>query len=224
MPPNPSPARSLPRTGIVLGGMLAAIMALVLLVAPEEESMGQVQRIVYLHVAVAWFALAGFLAAAACGLLYLWRRELRWDHWAQAAAEVGWLCCTSTLLTGSIWAHEAWNTWWTWDPRLTTSLILWTIYAGYFVVRANFQARDQRARTSAVLALVGAADIPLIVMATRWFRGLHPSAPEMEPLMRWVLLASVATLTAFLAWLVARRREQIDLAARVDDLEQRLAA
>jgi heme exporter protein C len=184
--------------------------------------MGDSQRIVYIHVSVAWFGLLAFLLAAAGGVGYLARRDLAWDHWAQAAAEVGWLCTTLTLVTGSLWAHEAWNTWWTWDPRLTTSLILWTIYAGCFVVRGSIEDPHQRARAGAVLCIVGAADVPLVVTATRWFRGMHPVSPEMEPMMYLVLLSSVVAFTLFFVYLLIVRRNQLQLARQIDIRERTL--
>jgi heme exporter protein C len=206
---------------LALAGLLAAAMISIFLVAPREESMGDVQRIVYIHVAVAWFGLLGFLLAAASGAGFLVRRDLAWDQWAQAAAEVGWLCTTLTLITGSLWAHEAWNTWWTWDPRLTTSLILWTIYAGYFVVRGSIEDPRQRARAGAVLSIVGAADVPLVVTATRWFRGIHPVAPQMEATMHVVLLISVVALMFFFLYLVVVRRNQLELTRQIEAWQRR---
>ena len=122
--------------------------------------MGSAERIVYIHVSVAWCGLMGFLLTAASGLMYLLRRKVAWDDWARAAAEVGWICPRFTLATGSLWAHEAWNTWWTWDPRLTTSLILWTIYAGYFVVRGSIEDPHKRARAGALLSIVARSMCP----------------------------------------------------------------
>jgi heme exporter protein C len=179
--------------------------------APTEASMGDAQRIVYIHVAVAWLGLLGYVVMAAAGAMYLVRRDLAWDHWALAAAELGWLSCGLTLLTGSLWAHAAWNTWWTWDPRLTASLILWTMYWGCLLVRGSLDAPHRRARLGAILAIVGAIDVPLVVMATRWFRGLHPASPAMEPSMRAVLLIHVAGFTALGAVLVVLRRGQLRL-------------
>jgi heme exporter protein C len=187
--------------------------------APEEQTMGSPQRIVYIHVSVAWFGLIGYLLAAASSFMYLLRRNIAWDDWAQAAAEVGWLCASLTLATGSLWAHEAWNTWWTWDPRLTTSLILWTIYAGYFVVRSSIADRNRRARVAAVLSIIGALDVPLVVMATRWFRGMHPVSPVMEPSMRVVLLLTAVSLIIFFAYLVVFRRMQLALQREVHAIE-----
>lgn len=202
------------------GALVLGAIAMIFLVAPMEQTMGNAQRIVYIHVAVAWLGLLGFLVMAASGGMYLLRRDLRWDHWSVAAAELGWLCSTLTLATGSLWAHEAWNTWWTWDPRLTTSLILWAMYSGYFLLRGGVDDPHRSARLGAIVAIVGALDVPLVVMATRWFRGLHPRAPGMEPLMRIVLLVSVVSFTALFASLFALRRRQLRLARMVDELQQ----
>jgi heme exporter protein C len=199
-----------------MASLLAAAMIAVFLVAPQEASMGESQRIVYLHVCVAWFGLLAFLLAAASGGVYLLRRNLAWDNWAQATAEAGWLCTSLTLVTGSLWAHEAWNTWWTWDPRLTTSLILWTIYAVYFVIRAGIEEPHQRARAGALVSVVGAADVPLVITATRLFRGMHPVSPEMEPRMQLVLLFTAIAFTLFFFHLLVVRRNQLELARRVE--------
>lgn len=209
----------------ILAGVLvtSAILAICLF-APTEETMGHAQRIVYVHVSVAWFGLLSFVVMAGTGLTYLLRRNLAWDHWSRAAAELGWLCCGLTLLSGSLWAHEAWGTWWTWDPRLATTFVLWAIYSGHLLVRGSVEDPHRRARIAAVLAVLGAVDIPLVVMATRWFRGIHPVSPEMEPPMRAVLLLAVASFTVFFSLLLVRRRAQLHLEGLVPLLERRLGA
>ena len=198
---------------------LALSTVLIFFVAPTEITMGDVQRILYLHVSVAWCGLASSLVMGFCAAMYLVRRRLEWDYWSQAAAEIGWLCMTLTLLTGSAWAHEAWGTWWTWDPRLTSSLILWIIYAGIILLRMSFEDPHRRARFGGVLALAGVCDVPLVVMATRWFRGVHPVAPQMDPQMRLVLLATVSCFTLLFAYLIFQRRSQLDRAERTAQLE-----
>jgi heme exporter protein C len=214
------PAAGRPWACWLVAALLAAAMWGVFLLAPEEQTMGQTQRIVYIHVSVAWFGLIGFLLTAASGLIYLIRRDIGWDDWAQAAAEIGWVCASLTLATGSLWAHEAWNTWWTWDPRLTTSLILWTIYAGYFVVRSSITDSHRRARVGAVLSIVGALDVPLVVMATRWFRGMHPVSPVLEPSMRAVLLLTAVAFTVFFAYVLVYRHMQLALQRQIDALQR----
>jgi len=171
----------------------------VFFVAPTEATMGDVQRILYVHVSVAWCGLASYVVMGVCAAMYLARRRLAWDHWSQAAAETGWLCTTLTLVTGSGWAHEAWGTWWTWDPRLSSSLILWLIYSGIILVRGSVEDPHRRARLGGVLALVGVTDVPLVIMATRWFRGVHPVSPEMDLQMRMLLLATVVCFTSLFA-------------------------
>jgi heme exporter protein C len=206
-------------TGWLVVCLVLTSLVLIFFVAPTEATMGDVQRILYLHVSVAWCGLAGYVAMACCGATYLVRRRLEWDFWSQASGEVGWLCTTLTLVTGSAWAHEAWGTWWTWEPRLTSSLVLWIIYAGIFLVRSSIEDPQRRGRVGAVLALVGLCDVPLVIMATRWFRGVHPVTPEMDPGMRIVLLASAISFSAFFAYLVAQRRRQLELCQRAIELE-----
>ncbi len=202
-----------------IGGLLAVAVFMACHYAPTESTMGHTQRIVYLHVPLAWLGLLGMLVMAVCSAGYLIRRNLAWDHWVQAAGELGWLCSTLTLASGSIWAHEAWGTWWEWDPRLTTAFILWVIYSGILLVRSSQDDPHRRARVGAVLVILGTLDIPLVVMATRWFRGLHPVSPEMAPAMRLTLLVCVIAMTVFVAWLVHQRRLQVGL----EQLSRRLA-
>jgi len=206
----------------VVAALMAVGLSMILLWAPREMTMGDVQRIVYLHVAVAWSGLLGCVVMGLTAGVYLLRRSPRWDHLSQAAGEIGWLCTTLTLATGSLWAHEAWNTWWTWEPRLTASLILWAVFGGYFLVRSSIEEPERRARVSAVLAIISMADVPMVVMATRWFRGMHPVSPEMDPSMRWTLLVSVVAFTVLLGWLGNVRRKQLALAARVQRFEQQI--
>ena len=205
----------------LVGGLLVAAILGIFVFAPTEATMGNAQRILYVHVSVAWLALLGLLVTAGTGLVYLIRRDLAWDHWSQAAAELGWLCCGLTLVTGSFWAHAAWNTWWTWDPRLMTSFALWAIYSGYLMVRANVDDPHRRARLGAVLAMLGLLDVPLVAMATRWFRSMHPVSPTMEPTMRLVLLLSIIAFSAFFALLFVRRRTQLRLEALVEVARRR---
>jgi heme exporter protein C len=208
--------------GLLAAGLLAAAIGAIFLYAPTEHTMHHAQRILYIHVSVAWLGLLGFVVMAGAGLMYLFRRDLSYDQWAQAAAELGWLCGGLTLATGSLWARAAWLSWWTWDPRLTSSFILWLIYSGYLVARASVEEPHRRARMGAVLAIIGMLDVPLVVVAAHWFRGMHPGVPEMESPMRAVLLLSVIGLTAFFLMLFLRRRAQLGLESRIALLEQRI--
>jgi heme exporter protein C len=189
-------------------GLAAAISAVVLL-APTEATMGNVQRILYVHVPAAWLSLLGLLVMAAAGVVYLRTRNQSWDHWSQAANELGWLCCGLTLATGSLWAHAAWGTWWTWDPRLTSTFILWMIYSACLILRAQSDDPHRRAQLSAVFAIIGTLDVPLVVVAAHWFRGIHPSTVAMEPAMRTALWLSAAAFTALFSVLLTWRRSRL---------------
>jgi heme exporter protein C len=173
-------------------------------------------QIVYLHVPVAWLGLLGLLLTAGGGAMYLGTRNRLWDQWSQAAAELGWLCCGLTLATGSLWAHAAWGTWWTWDPRLTSALILWMIYSGYLILRAQIDDPHRRSRLSAVFAILGALDVPLVVVAAHWFRGIHPAAVSPEPAMQAALGCSVAGFTVLFVLLLVCRRRQLQSRAAVE--------
>jgi len=205
-------------TGIVLASFVLS-SSLIFLVAPTEETMGDVQRILYLHVSVAWCGLMNCVLMGVCAAMFLALRQLDWDHWSQAAAEVGWLCTTLTLVTGSAWAREAWGTWWTWDPRLTSSLILWLFYAGIILVRGSIEDPYRRGRIGDVLAIIAMSDVPLVIMATRWFRGVHPVTPEMDSSMRYVLFACVAIFAAMFTLLIAQRCHLLGFSERLAQLE-----
>jgi heme exporter protein C len=214
------PISSWSRVGhVAVAGLATAALLAAFCFAPAEKTMGAMQKILYFHVPLAWFSLIAFLAMAVTGVLYLRSRISDWDHWSQACAEVGWICCTLTLLTGSLWAHAAWNTWWTWDPRLTTVLLLWTMYSGYLLLRANLEDPQQSARFRAVLAIVGTLDLPMIVLVTHWFRGIHPGMPAMEPAMHAVLWLCVAAFSLLFTLLIIRRRGKLRLASPSDMLE-----
>lgn len=207
---------------LLVAALMTATIAAVCLFAPTEQTMGHAQRIVYVHVSVAWLGLLGFVAMAASGIAYLIGRDLKWDHWFQSTGELGWLCCGLTLVTGSLWAHKAWGTWWEWDPRLTTSFVLWVIYSGILIVRTGLEDPHQRARVGAVLAVLGMLDIPLVVMATRWFRGIHPVSPQMMPEMRITLLVSVIGFTAFFVMLTKGRQIQLRLESYTNQLHRQV--
>ena len=204
-------------------GFILLVTTTVTWIAPQDSAMGDAQRIVYLHVSVAWLGLLAFILMAGFGALYLRSRDLGWDAWAQSATEIGWLTCTLTLISGSLWAQQAWGTWWTWDPRLTTFLILWMLITGALFVRESIPQAHRRARTCAVLAAVGLLDVPLVAMATRWFRGIHPVSPEMDPAMRYILMAVVSACTAYFGLLLVQRKRQLQWQATIAQLRNEVA-
>jgi heme exporter protein C len=201
--------------GALVFSLLAGATLMVFLYAPTEATMEQAQRILYLHVSVTWCGLAACMAMGACSAVYIIRRDLLWDYWSQASAELACVCFTITLVSGSLWAHEAWGVWWTWEPRLTSTVVLWLILAGICLARSSVDDLQSRARVGAVLAVLAMCDLPILIMATRWFRGVHPVAPQMDPRMRIALLGAALGFAAFYALLMRQRRVQIELAARV---------
>ena len=154
--------------------VVAVALGMVVFYAPNDRVQGVVQRIFYFHVPMAWVAYLAFAVVAVASVAYLWRRDLRWDALARASAELGVLFTTLVLVTGSLWAKPIWNTWWTWDPRLTTAAITELIYIAYFMLRQGIDDPDRRARFSAVYALIGGLSAPITFFAIRLFRMIHP--------------------------------------------------
>jgi heme exporter protein C len=155
---------------IALG--IATYLALVF--APTELVMGDVQRVFYFHIGTAWTALLGFILAAVFSVVYLVTKDLKWDRLQVAAIEVSLVFFLITIVLGSIWARPAWNTWWTWDPRLTTAAVTELIYIAYFMLRQGIDDPDRRARFGAVYALIGGLSAPITFFAIRLFRTIHP--------------------------------------------------
>lgn len=180
------------------------------ILAPAERTMGIVQRIFYFHLPLAWIAFLAFFVVFLGGVLYLIRGSIHWDILAQSSAEIGLLFSTLVLLTGSIWARQVWNTWWTWDPRLTTMLILWFIYLGYLMVRGAVQEVEKRARVSAVIGIVGFVDVPIVFLSILWWRTMHPLIITQErmgltPEMLTALMVNLFAFTLFYTYLLLQR-------------------
>ncbi|MBX5437150.1 MAG: cytochrome c biogenesis protein CcsA [Alicyclobacillaceae bacterium] len=188
--------------------------------SPPEQHMGNLVRIMYFHVPSAWNAFFAFFVTFVCAILYLRRRRLVYDLVSAASAEIGVLFTSITLVTGSLWARPIWNTWWTWDPRLTTTLILWFLYAGYFLLRASIDGRERRARVSAVFAIVAFADVPVIHMSVEWWRSIHPLAVDetgfnmpgsMAATLMFGFVAFMCLYGLFLALRVRQQRQAMEL-------------
>lgn len=135
--------------------------------APLERTMGLVQKVFYFHVATAWVGMLGFLVAAVVGVLYLIRGERKYDVAGLAAVEISLVFFFIAIVSGSIWARPVWNTWWTWDPRLTTATVVELIYAAYLMLRQGIEDPDRRARFGAVYAVLGFISVPLTFISIR---------------------------------------------------------
>lgn len=183
--------------------MLVALY-MVFIFAPETES-GVVQRIFYFHIPLAWIAFLAFFIVFVASIMYLWKRDMKWDAFASSSAEVGLVFTTLFLLTGSIWAKPEWGVWWTWDSRLTSSLILWLIYIAYFIIRSYISEEGQRARFSSVIGIIGFIDVPIVVITIFLWRTAHPRIEAMDPRVTATLMVSIATFTALYFLLFALR-------------------
>ena len=161
-------------TGLTALAMIASCF-LVFVYAPKDKTMGISQKIFYLHVPIAWISLLAFIVIFVCSILYLAKDNILYDDITRASAKIGLVFNTLMLATGSIWGKSAWGTWWTWDPRLTSSLILWFIYVCYIVVRNSSFEGQRSSKFAAIIGIIGFADIPVIALATTLWPTLHPS-------------------------------------------------
>ena len=197
----------------VAGPAMLIALYCIFLVAPTEKDQGIIQRIFYVHVSSAWTAFIGFGTVAVTSALYLWTGRDRYDRVARSAAEIGVLFCTFVLLTGPIWARHIWGTWWQWDPRLTQTLILWTLYVSYLMLRAFGGDDDLVRRWAAVLGIFGVLGIPIIIVSVRILPGIHPAVLMtregntglVDPRMRLALYVTAVAFLFVFIWLVHLR-------------------
>lgn len=185
-------------------GVLTALVAqgMILLWVPREASQGVIQRLFYVHVPAAWITELAFGLTALGGVIYLWLRDERADAAAVSAAEGGLYFAVLLLIAGPLWAKVAWGAYWTWEPRLTLTLLLVFIFIGYFMVRGSATTPDRAKTYGAVVAIVGAMDIPVIHMSVYWFRSMHPEpvvlrpeGPTADPRMLVTLFVALAGFT-----------------------------
>ena len=211
-----SPAPTLARLGAAAWALVGISLILIFFVAREAEAAmgGQLQRIFYVHVPSAWVAYLGFAIVFVASIAYLRTGARRWDLLAHGAAEVGVVFCTLVLVTGPIWAKPVWGTYWQWDARLTSSLVLWLTYVGYLFLRGLAVDPAGVGRPAAVLGIVGFVNVPIVHFSVYWWRTLHPSGPtpanpvEASGLGGQELAAFFTALIAFTllaAWMLALR-------------------
>lgn len=219
---SPRPSYGWPFWVFTAAALLSVAWYVIFIVAPVEAQMGIVQKIFYVHVPSAYAMYVGFAVCAVASAGYLWRRRDAWDAWAVAGAEVGLLFCAIVLLTGPLWARKAWGLWWTWDPRLTTTLLAGMIFAAYLALRSFGVAGEAERRFAAGLAIVGLANLPLIHYSVQRWRGQHPTVITgkgggLAPDMKTALLCSMAAFTVWVGVLIVLR-------ARLERSRQRLVA
>ncbi|MGA9348139.1 MAG: cytochrome c biogenesis protein [Anaerolineae bacterium] len=189
---------------------IIAALYLVFIYAPTERVMGDMQRVFYFHVSSAWVGFFAFFVTLIVSAAYLWKGARTWDILSLSSVEVGVTFITMAIISGSIWAKVAWNVWWTWDPRLTTSTILWLIYISYLMLRNAIDDEARRARFAAVHGIVGFTSVPITFMAIRWWRTIHPVILESQgfnlaPPMLTTLLFCIGAFTLLYFALLTHR-------------------
>ncbi len=200
--------------GAILAGALALFFLLALVWSPSDvgpEGMGQTVRIMYVHVPVAVACYTAFLVTAVASGMYLWKKTEGWDALAAASAEVGVIFTALTLATGSIWGHITWGTWWEWDPRLTSTALMFVLYLGYLALRRAIVDPVARAKRAAVLGLVAFVNVPIVHYSVDWWRSLHQPAtisrfnPTIDGLKLLSLMTGMVLAIAVYVWLMIHR-------------------
>ncbi len=210
--------------GYALLFLMFVSFLLITLYAPVEKTMGLVQKIFYYHVPSAWVAFLAFGVVFVCSILYLTSKEKRWDLLAHSSVEIGVLFSLIVLITGPIWARPVWGVWWTWEPRLTTTLILFLIYVAYLLLR-YFSGKGERTRKfAAVLGIIGFIDVPLVYLSINWWSPeaqVHPQRVGMDPQMQVAFFVSLFTFTVLYGYLLIRRLQVAHAREAVEELRER---
>jgi len=191
---------------------MAASAVMSLVVSPPDAQQGNAARLLYIHVPSAWLAYLSFAVVFVASIAYLATRRTRWDRLAAASAEVGVLFTALAIALGALWGKPVWGTWWTWDPRITTTTILLLIYVGYLAVRRLSDSPARRARWAAVVGVVGFLDVPVSYLSVTWWRGLHQGTTirllgesTIAPIMQVALMTGVFAFTLLFLYLVTVR-------------------
>ena len=226
---RPQGVKSRARSRRRLWGILTAIsfpilLAMAFFYAPEDANQGAAQRIFYIHVPSAWIGFLAFFVVFAASIAFLKSGRRKWDDMAASSAGIGVIFTTGVLITGPLWGRPVWGVYWTWDPRLTSFLMLWLIYLSYIVLRGYVPEPVRRAKFSAVLGIVGFLDVPIVYLSARWWRSEHPTqfvveSGDLPPEMLITLLVGVATFTFFYLYLLSVRRSVARLRAQSEEAE-----
>jgi heme exporter protein C len=219
------------RRGYLLGTASLALLGvggyLALVWAPPDVQQHDVMRILYVHVPSAWLAYLSFFLVLSGSVLFLWKRDLKWDRLALASAELGVFLTALTLATGSIWGKPIWGVWWTWDPRLTSTAVMFVVYAGYLMLRALQPDPLSRAKQAAVVGIIGFIDVPIVHFSVLWWRSLHQAPtvlqpnlgePTMDDRMELALMVNLLAFTLLFLWLLGQRLRLARLEQARDEL------
>lgn len=205
--------------GIATLVTLPILLGMALFWAPEDANQGAAQRIFYIHVPSAWIGFLAFFVVFVGSIAFLATGKRKWDDLASSSAEVGVVFTTAVLVTGPLWGRPVWGVYWTWDPRLTSFLMLWLIYLSYIVLRGYVPEPIRRARFSAVLGIVGFLDVPIVYLSARWWRSEHPTnfvvdRGDLPPEMLATLIVGLVTFTFLYLYLLSVRRSIARLRAQ----------
>jgi heme exporter protein C len=220
------PARRLDPFAVIAAIAMIAAYVRAIWFTPPDALQGEAQRILYLHISTAWVAFLGFILAALAGAFWLFLKDVRLDRFAEASAEAGVIFCTGVLVSGPLWGKPIWGAWWVWDARLTSTLFLWFLFIGYLVLRGAVTGREQRARYSAIVSILGALLIPFIHLSVYLFRTQHPmpvvANPEGIGMPTSMRITTFMMLGAFTLLYIAFVRARMELARTQDALDDAL--
>ena len=229
MSPQPTALKILSILSVV---MVVAAFILVVFFTPTEKVMGLVQKVFYFHVSNAWIGMLGFIAAAVVAIIYLRTKDMKWDIVGLAAVEISLIFFLIAIVLGSIWARPIWNTWWTWEPRLTTSAFLELFYAAYLLLRSGIEDPERRARFGAVYTLIGVIAVPITFFSIRVLRTIHPvvfgsdssgTSMGMTPHMYFTMFFSIIAFSIVFITLFWHRIRLGQLASKVEQLKLQAA-
>jgi heme exporter protein C len=212
--------------------MMLVSIYFIFLFAEEEKTMGAAQKIFYFHVSSAWVAFFAFFVTFLFSILYLIKRKRIFDTYAYVSAEIGVVFTLIVLTTGPIWAKSAWNTWWVWEPRLITTLILFFIYIAYIMIRHMDGVWDKKARLAAVFGVIGFVDVPIVFFAIRWWqtklhpivfgKGVNQTGGGISSTMLAALLITIATFTILYFYLLNKGVTLENMRIKVDQYKEKL--
>jgi heme exporter protein C len=217
--------------GSTVISMLVALY-FIFIFADEEKTMGAAQKIFYFHVSSAWLAFMAFFVTFVFSILFLIKRKRIFDTYAYVSAEIGVVFTIIVLTTGPIWAKSSWNTWWVWEPRLITTLILFFIYIAYIMIRQMDGVWEKKSRLSAVFGIIGFVDVPIVFFAIRWWQTkLHPivfgEGPSQKgegiaPTMLVALFVTLAAFTIFYSYLLTKGVSFENMRIKVNQYKEKL--
>jgi heme exporter protein C len=205
-PPRPAPAWL--GWGALAFFLFTQVYAVV--TSPADAMMGHLQKILYVHVPSAWVTFAAFAVVLGASIHFLWKDDERSDLLAAASAEVGAMFCGLTLIQGMLWGRPTWGVWWSWDARLTSTLVLFLIFVGYIALRSFVEDPHRRGQWSAAVGILGAINVPIVWMSVKWWRTLHQiqSDPrDVSPVYLRGWLLNVAAFSLIALWFIWKRYE-----------------